>query len=228
MRAAVIGLYGQDLEHVAQLVRASTRITHTHPAAEQGALAVALGARYGAKVGASGVSVGGFRECGEGRIKEPALVGALTRAEVHLTRGDGVAEFARGMGLGDGVGGYISHTVPVALYAWLRWPGDFGRAVGEVISLGGDADTVGAITGALVGATAGVTAELSDRLRGIVEWPRSVGWMKRLAERLRQGAVEQPRRGRAVGLFWPGVVVRNVVFLAIVLVHGFRRLLPPY
>jgi hypothetical protein len=52
--------------------------------------------------------------------------------------------------------------------------------------------------------------------------------MKRLAGRLQQGAVEQPMRGRALRLFWPGLAVRNVVFLVIVLVHGFRRLLPPY
>jgi len=52
--------------------------------------------------------------------------------------------------------------------------------------------------------------------------------MNRLAERLWPGAAGQAVRGRAVGLFWPGVLVRNVVFLAIVLVHGLRRLLPPY
>jgi hypothetical protein len=29
-------------------------------------------------------------------------------------------------------------------------------------------------------------------------------------------------------LFWPGVIPRNMLFLLIVLLHGFRRLLPPY
>lgn len=31
-----------------------------------------------------------------------------------------------------------------------------------------------------------------------------------------------------VPLFWPGLLLRNLIFLVIVLAHGFRRLLPPY
>ena len=31
-----------------------------------------------------------------------------------------------------------------------------------------------------------------------------------------------------VRYFWPGVVARNLFFLAVVLTHGFRRLAPPY
>jgi ADP-ribosylglycohydrolase len=227
MRAALLGLFGRDVEHVAELVRVSTRMTHTHPAAEQGALAIALAARYGASVGASGISLQGFRESLGGRITEPALVEALAQSERHLERGDGVREFASGIGLGDGVSGYINHTVPVALYTWLRWPDDFSRAVVEVIALGGDTDTVGAITGALMGATSGLSVGLSDRLVGIVEWPRSVRWMSRLARRLNEVAASGIP-ARALRLFWPGVLLRNVLFLAIVLVHAFRRLLPPY
>jgi ADP-ribosylglycohydrolase len=227
MRAAVIGLFGRDVDHVAELVRVSTRMTHTHPAAEQGALAIALAARYGASVGAGGVTSQGFRESLGGRITEPALVEAMNRAEDHLARGYDVRAFASAIGLAVGVSGYINHTVPVALYAWLRWPNDFNMAVGEVIALGGDTDTVGAITGALVGATSGISAGLSDRLNGIIEWPRSVAWMTRLAARLHEVAAAGTH-GRPVRLFWPGVFLRNVVFLAVVLMHGLRRLLPPY
>jgi len=31
-----------------------------------------------------------------------------------------------------------------------------------------------------------------------------------------------------VRYFWPGIAVRNLFFLAVVLAHGFRRLAPPY
>ena len=54
--------------------------------------------------------------------------------------------------------------------------------------------------------------------------------VKRLAERLaRQFPVagEAVRQG-PVPLFWPGLIPRNLLFLAVVLGHGFRRLLPPY
>jgi hypothetical protein len=42
---------------------------------------------------------------------------------------------------------------------------------------------------------------------------------------------EQKSRDRplgSVGYAWPLVPLRNALFLAIVLTHGFRRLLPPY
>jgi hypothetical protein len=115
--------------------------------------------------------------------------------------------------------------VPVALYCWLRWPGDFRRAVEEAILLGGDADTVGAIVGGLVGATAGAASIPEEWLRGIADWPRSVTWMRRLGARLAEHGSEP---AAAVPLFWPGLIPRNLLFLLIVLGHGFRRLLPPY
>lgn len=37
-----------------------------------------------------------------------------------------------------------------------------------------------------------------------------------------------PGAPRAEWLPVPGLLLRNTVFLAIVLLHGFRRLLPPY
>jgi len=41
------------------------------------------------------------------------------------------------------------------------------------------------------------------------------------------GAAAGPE-GVAADEFWPAIAVRNVAFLVIVLLHGFRRLLPPY
>ena len=52
------------------------------------------------------------------------------------------------LGLAEGVSGYVMHTVPVVLYTWLLHGTDFQRAVEEVILLGGDSDTTGAIVGA--------------------------------------------------------------------------------
>lgn len=51
--------------------------------------------------------------------------------------------------------GYVVHTVPVALYCWLRARGDFRAAVSSVIALGGDTDTTAAIVGGMVGADVG-------------------------------------------------------------------------
>lgn len=37
-----------------------------------------------------------------------------------------------------------------------------------------------------------------------------------------------PGRPGLQPLFWPAIPPRNLLFLAIALAHGFRRLLPPY
>jgi hypothetical protein len=34
--------------------------------------------------------------------------------------------------------------------------------------------------------------------------------------------------GTPVRWFWPGILPRNLFFLTVVVIHGFRRLLPPY
>jgi len=113
------------------------------------------------------------------------------------------------------------------LYAWLLHRRDFRNALCTTLDCGGDTDTVGAIVGALCGASGGVERIPREWIEGIVEWPRSVGFMKTVARRLG----EQKTSGQPLGevrYFWPGVILRNVVFLIVVLAHGFRRLLPPY
>lgn len=48
----------------------------------------------------------------------------------------------------------------------------------------------------------------------------------RLADQFSAGG-EAGARG-PVPLAWPGLLPRNLLFLSVVLAHGFRRLLPPY
>jgi ADP-ribosyl-[dinitrogen reductase] hydrolase len=108
--------------------------------------------------------------------------------------------------------------------------GDFRQAVEEVIDLGGDADSTGAIVGAITGATVGASGIPQEWIDGLWEWPRSVNWMRELARRLASQAPLCPgaQDQGAVPLFWPGLIPRNLLFLTVVLAHGFHRLLPPY
>ena len=133
----------------------------------------------------------------------------------------------RDLGLEHGVTGYIYHTVPMALYGWLRSPADFRRAVEDVIALGGDADTTGAIVGALAGATLGARAIPTDWLQGIADWPFSVSWMRSLADSL-TNRLSPSDDWQVPRIFWPGLLGRNLLFLSLVLAHAGRRLLPPY
>jgi ADP-ribosylglycohydrolase len=231
MRAALLGVCLRDEGQLRAHVRASTRLTHTDPRAERGALLVALAARHGAGRGPGGVDPAVFlaeaRAAAEG---DAELMGLLGLLDEHRGRGAPAAEFAEALGLRRGISGYVYHTVPAALYCWLCSPGDFRRAVEEVIELGGDADTTGAITGGLCGATAGAGGIPAEWLAGMAEWPLSVAWMRRLAGRLAEQFPEkgEGQRRKPPRLFWPALLPRNLIFLLLVLGHGFRRLLPPY
>lgn len=244
MRAALLGVcLGHEPERLRSFVCASTRLTHTDPRAERGAWLVASAAHHGAVQGPRGVDGPALLQEARTAWDEPdeKWERLLATIESHLERGADPARFAEALGLRRGVTGYVYHTVPVAVYCWLRFPGDFRRAVEEGIALGGDADTTGAVVGALAGATVGAGGIPTEWVGGLLEWPRSVGWMRALAERL---AAQFPGDGAPapgipktppgegergpLPLFWPGLIPRNLLFLLIVLVHAFRRLLPPF
>jgi ADP-ribosylglycohydrolase len=233
MRAALLGVcLGHNRERLRAFVRASARMTHTDPRAERGAFLVALAAHFGAVRGPQGIrGETFFREVREALPDtDEELLSLLGRLEDHLGRDAPAVELADAVGIRRGVSGYIYHTVPLALYCWLRHIGDFRQAVEEVIALGGDADSTGAIVGGIAGATLGAVSIPSEWLEGLLEWPRSVIWMRCLAERLAQQflAGSSSVRQGPLPLFWPFLVPRNLFFLSIVLAHGFRRLLPPY
>jgi ADP-ribosyl-[dinitrogen reductase] hydrolase len=227
MRSAILGVcLGDDPERLRAFVRASTRLTHSDPPAERGALLIALAAHYGSRNDPGTVRAAEFLRSARGTLvdADDRINQLLAGIENHLERGSSLAEFADALNLQRGVSGYIYHTAPVTLYAWLRWPGQFRRAVEAVIALGGDSDTTGAITGALAGATCGATGIPEEWIKGLWEWPRSAAWMRELADQL----ALPPTDWHPVPLFWPAVIPRNLLFLVTILIHALRRLLPPY
>lgn len=222
MRSAIIGVFfAHDAGMRRRFVEASTRLTHTDSRALTAALAVAEIAAMACTDRADEFSFAGLRRLG-GEPEWGRVVDELERAQAD---GLSVADFAKRLGLEKGVTGYAFHTVPVALYAWWRHRGDYRATVTAVLDCGGDTDTVGAIAGALAGADIGVAGIPGDLLDGIAEWPRSVNWLRRLADRLRQQAQASTPVG-ALPVFWPALLLRNGLFLGIVLTHGFARLLP--
>jgi len=231
MRSAIIGgCFSGDTQRMKELVRASTRLTHIDPRAEQGTLAVALGAAYASKRATKDVNGPGVLKYLKEHVEDDELLKLLDKVNDALARGDSPESLAESLGQARGVSGFIYHTVPVCLFCWLRAPVDFVQAVSSVILLGGDTDTAGAITGALAGATAGASGIPSGLIDGIAEWPRSTRWMSRLVGSL---SVLFPEKGQGaspgpVPLFWPAIPFRNLLFIVTILMHGFRRLLPPY
>jgi ADP-ribosyl-[dinitrogen reductase] hydrolase len=228
MRSAVLGAAVDDLEQLKRLVRTSTRITHTDPKAETGALAVAMAARTASR-----------GELPDGKRFWKQLQHVLVDAESaefmqlmdrvvgSVDCSESTTDFAASLGLGKGVSGYMYHSVPVALHAWLSHPRDFRSAVMSVIRCGGDTDTTAAITGGIVGSAVGKQGIPEEWLSGLLEHPRSVAWMERLATELSAariaGTSQTPPALPVISL-----LARNLLLIVVVLFHGLRRLLPPY
>ena len=232
MRSALLGIcHGDDPARLRALVRASTRLTHTDPRAEIGALAVALAAHLASEAPAD--LPGTFLYMLDGLLwgGDAGFLNLARRVADSVHAGETTQAFAASLGAGERVSGYVYQTVPVALHAWLCFPRDYRRAVLAVVHCGGDTDTTGAIVGAIVGAAVGTTTEgggiPAEWRAALWEWPRTVGWMTRLGSQLAAVCAGGPAQ-RPLSLPFLPLLARNIVFAVIVLAHGFRRLLPPY
>lgn len=221
MRAAAIGVYLADRpERIAEFVALSTRLTHRDDRAELGALAIALAAAATVR--------GDFSpERWRRLLDRPDLPGAGELAEKFdamlesVARRETTADFCRRMGWERGVTGYIVQTAPAALHAWLSHPRDLDAALAAIIVCGGDTDSTAAITGGLVGAATGVAGLPATAVAGLRDWP----WNRKRITRL---AAQDGDRAALRQPFYPLQLLRNLGFLALVLLHGGRRLLPPY
>ena len=155
MRAAILGATIDDVPKLLEYVRASSRLTHTDPKAEFGAVAVALAAHEASRN--EKVDAGRWLKLVSqlipGDVTE--LLDLLRSAVISVENGQSTSDFARSLGLKLGVTGYTYHTVPVAVHSWLSFPNDFRASVIAVIECGGDADTTAAIVGGIVGARVG-------------------------------------------------------------------------
>lgn len=232
MRSALLGVCcGDDPARLRALVRASARLTHTDPRAEVGALAVAVAAHL---AGQPTTDLPGlYLRTMENLLgaDDAGFLALARRAAASAQAGESTQDFAASLGANGYVSGYVYQTVPVALHAWLCSPHDYRQAVLAVIHCGGDTDTTGAIVGAIVGAGVGTITEVggipSEWRAALWEWPRTVGWMARLGGQLAavctDGLPQHP-----VSLPFLPLLARNIFFAAVVLAHGFRRLLPPY
>ena len=97
------------------------------------------------------------------RIKE--LLAAPDNAKVADELGNGIEAF---------------NSVPTAIYSFLAQPSSFVKAVFCAISLGGDTDTIGAMTGAISGAHLGIES-IPDSWRNKLE---NRDYIEELANRL--------------------------------------------
>ncbi len=220
MRAAIIGLRWatkRDTDQLRAFVTASTVITHRDPRALTAALAVATAAAAIASEETIEALWAAWRDLSP----DPAWLGIMAMLERAYAKGATVDEVAAELGCPTTVTGYAYHSVPVALYAWLRHRGDPAACLEAILRCGGDTDSIGAIAGALFGADGGEGAfplAAWDR-EVIVDWPLTLGTLRAAGSALAGGA------NGPVRWWWPMQPLRNAVFLVVILAHGLRRLL---
>jgi len=236
MRSAVLGaFFASDLYQMDKYLEFSTRITHTDPRALTGAKGVAYLTAWIIRENlttrpSSDSFTAILRSAGNQNDKEwTALVDLISDG---INKNLSVEQFADQMGLSRGVTGYIYHTVPVVLYACYRHFGNFKDTLYAVLNCGGDTDTTGAIAGAIAGAVVGEQGIPEEWIDGILEYPLSIKVLKKIADALAFNSVtsEQLSVISYLGsLFIPcAAVIRNLFFLCVILLHGVRRLFPPY
>ncbi len=226
MRAALMGVcFGADPARMRALVRASTRITHTDPKAEYGTFVVAYAAHLAASR-ENDIAPNEFLELVKQHIDDTAFIELVRNVTTSVERGESAESFAASIGCANGVSGYMYHTLPCVLHVWLAHQHDYRAAVTAMVRLGGDSDTTAAIVGAIVGARVGKAGIPAEWIDNLVEWPRSVAWMEQLGARLAASAHGQA--GRPLWINPLSLILRNAFFMIVVLLHGFRRMLPPY
>lgn len=227
MRASILGAILDDREQIRSLNRVSARITHSDPKAEFGALAIALAASMARQQDL----VHADEFAAELRTlldQEGAeLIELIDQVAASVKAAESTPTFAASLGLEKGVTGYVYHSVPVAIHAWLAHQNDFRAAIVALVECGGDTDSTAAMTGGIVGCGLGEEGIPTDWLDQLWEWPCSLTFMRRLGGQLFE-TFHEDRRDRSVELPVSGQILRNGWFLLLVLYHGFRRLLPPY
>jgi ADP-ribosylglycohydrolase len=216
MRAPIIGVwFADDLAKRESFIRISTAITHRDPRAVEAALIIAETAAIAAT---SSETPEKIIDQLERHVESTEMKERFAKLRTHLRDQSNVSDFADSFSRKKGfVSGFAPDTAAVALYAWLLHRGNFRATVESVILAGGDTDTVAFVAGSLAGAACGMDGLDSSWLNKLKDWPLNHTFLKNAAQ---HPTANFPQ--------WPLLLLRNFVFLIIVLTHGFRRLLPPY
>ncbi|MGA5823963.1 ADP-ribosylglycohydrolase family protein [Kitasatospora sp. NPDC094028] len=153
MRVAPLGAaHADDPDEAVRLAARTAVITHTHPQAVDGAIAVAVAAALAVRARTGATAPKDLLVEVRHRTPLGAVHDGLTDAIELLDEPD--LRVAAKV-LGNGSRTSAADTVPYALWCAARHLTDYRSAVWEAIAAGGDMDTVAAITGGVVAARTG-------------------------------------------------------------------------
>jgi ADP-ribosylglycohydrolase len=166
MRTAALGLYFlSEPERLPDAVAEVSCITHQDPRSVAGGIAIAQAAHFLATSESIDAETFCASIADSIRTYESVFAGLINDLPARLQEdrdtaiaaiawaGSPAPEFSRPV-----ITPFVVPTVLAALWVVLRNPSSWPNAVVEVIQLGGDVDTLGAIVGALMGTRLGISA----------------------------------------------------------------------
>ena len=174
MRIGPIGLWHCDRQdRLADDVELASIVTHRHPLAVTGAIAVATAVAYA--VTAREIETSSFLDAVhrsvENRSGEFASHLHQLGDRLHLDEAAALAAIVEVCHSpkvpGFGVPALAEPTVLASLYAFLRHPDDYVATIDCALRVGGDVDTIAAIAGAISGAHNGIGAIPSVLVTGV-------------------------------------------------------------
>lgn len=177
MRVAPVGLlFHDDLERVSDEAVHSAVLTHSHPIGMDGARLMAIAVALVIREPEFDRDAFFTHLLGHAATEEFAE--ALTRAR-DLTPDRNIAELGTSL--------EAHRSVPTAIACFASHPDSYTDAVGRAIGLGGDVDTLAAMTGALSGARLGIQAIPPHLLAMLEDGPKGKTYIDALSQRLLDG-----------------------------------------
>ncbi len=175
MRIAPVGIfYYDDADELREIAYKSSHITHSHELGKEGAalqaFAIALAVR--------GPKEGMLLELKE-FVKNEVYEKKIRKIEMLLDKEANKKEIISELGNGEAA----FNSVPTAIYSFLRFD-NFKDSVVYAVSLGGDTDTIGAMTGAISGAYYGEGTIPKEWVEKLEEGEKGRSYIKKLAEGL--------------------------------------------
>jgi poly(ADP-ribose) glycohydrolase ARH3 len=187
MRVAPVGLaYFNDLDSTAAVAIESSRPTHSHSLAYQGAVLQATAVATATLLDRFELTtfVNALRRSllrFDDLLQSTTLFSnAIDAIEQGLARGASCCQMSSILGTG------ISATeaVPMALYCFLRHPGSYAQVIHDAVYMGGDTDTIASMAGAISGAFLGSEAIPISWLGAVREEQFTVDAVGNVADRL--------------------------------------------
>lgn len=178
MRIAPIGiLYHDNPEELRSITYKSSQITHAHELGKEGAALQAYSIALAVSTAPTQLKTQSFLKKLCDYIKKDSVYTQKVKTirKLLAEKPDKIKVIEE---LGNGIEAF--NSVPTAIYSFLSHHDSFEAAVVYAVNLGGDTDTIGAMTGAISGAYHGINS-IPERWKKKLE---KADYIKELAEKL--------------------------------------------